>query len=91
LSDIDDGRIDVVVAYEVDRLTRSLADFAKMVEIFDAHQVSFVSITQQFNTHLDHPSGSCWFPNSNAPDGYLGCETTRGSSREKSVFLRTSP
>jgi DNA invertase Pin-like site-specific DNA recombinase len=50
LSDIDEGRIDTVVVYKVDRLTRSLADFAKMVEIFDAHQVSFVSITQQFNT-----------------------------------------
>jgi len=50
LSDIDEARIDVVVVYKVDRLTRSLADFAKMVEIFDAHHVSFVSITQQFNT-----------------------------------------
>jgi DNA invertase Pin-like site-specific DNA recombinase len=50
LSDIDQGRIDVVVVYKVDRLTRSLADFAKIVEIFDAHHVSFVSITQQFNT-----------------------------------------
>ncbi|MDO8431087.1 MAG: recombinase family protein [Candidatus Binatus sp.] len=50
LSDIDEGRIDVVVVYKVDRLTRSLTDFAKMVEIFDAHHVSFVSITQQFNT-----------------------------------------
>ena len=50
LSDIDEGRIDVVVVYKVDRLTRSLADFAKMVEIFDAHSASFVSITQQFNT-----------------------------------------
>jgi hypothetical protein len=45
LSDIDEGRIDVVVVYKVDRLTRSLADFAKMVEIFDTHHVSFVSIT----------------------------------------------
>jgi len=50
LSDIEEGRIDVVVVYKVDRLTRSLADFAKMVEIFDTHRVSFVSITQQFNT-----------------------------------------
>src|SRR5205085_10768700 len=40
----------IVVVYKVDRLTRSLADFAKMVEVFDAHHVSFVSITQQFNT-----------------------------------------
>ena len=43
-------RIDVVVVYKVDRLTRSLADFAKLVELFDAHGVSFVSVTQSFNT-----------------------------------------
>ena len=43
-------RIDVIVVYKVDRLTRSLADFAKLVELFDAHQVSFVSVTQAFNT-----------------------------------------
>src|SRR5262249_3379271 len=42
--------IDVVVVYKVDRLTRSLADFAKMVELFDSHAVSFVAVTQQFNT-----------------------------------------
>src|SRR5215469_859884 len=50
LADIGEGRIDVVVTYKVDRLTRSLADFAKMVELFDAHGVSFVAVTQQFNT-----------------------------------------
>src|ERR1700676_3343959 len=50
LVDIDQGLVDVVVVYKVDRLTRSLADFAKMVEAFEAHQVSFVSVTQQFNT-----------------------------------------
>ncbi len=43
-------RIDVIVVYKVDRLTRSLADFAKLVELFDAHGVSFISITQSFNT-----------------------------------------
>ncbi|HEY8137335.1 MAG TPA: recombinase family protein [Methylocystis sp.] len=43
------GRIDIVVVYKVDRLTRSLADFAKLVELFDAHKVSFVSVTQSFN------------------------------------------
>jgi site-specific DNA recombinase len=43
-------KIDVIVVYKVDRLTRSLADFAKLVELFDAHGVSFVSVTQQFNT-----------------------------------------
>ena len=50
LSDIRERLIDVVVVYKVDRLTRSLADFAKMVEIFDAQGVSFVAVTQQFNT-----------------------------------------
>ena len=50
LSDIRAGRIDIVVVYKVDRLTRSLADFAKLVELFDLHAVSFVSITQSFNT-----------------------------------------
>ena len=50
LADIDAGRIDTVVVYKVDRLTRSLADFAKIIERFDARQVSFVSVTQQFNT-----------------------------------------
>lgn len=50
LSDVAAGRIDVVVVYKVDRLTRSLADFAKIVEAFDAKGVSFVSVTQAFNT-----------------------------------------
>jgi site-specific DNA recombinase len=50
LADIRARKIDVVVVYKVDRLTRSLADFAKLVELFEAHGVSFVSVTQQFNT-----------------------------------------
>jgi site-specific DNA recombinase len=50
LAGVAAGRIDVIVVYKVDRLTRSLADFAKLVELFDAHGVSFVSVTQQFNT-----------------------------------------
>ena len=50
LADIRSSRIDVVVVYKVDRLTRSLADFARLVEIFDTQGVSFVSVTQQFNT-----------------------------------------
>jgi site-specific DNA recombinase len=49
LADIAARKIDVVVVYKVDRLTRSLADFAKLVELFEAHGVSFVSVTQQFN------------------------------------------
>src|ERR1700709_1167636 len=50
LEGIRDRKIDVIVVYKVDRLTRSLADFAKLVELFDAHGVSFVSVTQAFNT-----------------------------------------
>ena len=50
LADIRGGTVDVVVVYKVDRLSRSLADFAKIVEIMDGHGVSFVSVTQQFNT-----------------------------------------
>ena len=50
LADIAAGTIDAVVVYKVDRLTRSLGDFAKIVEVFDRRGVSFVSVTQQFNT-----------------------------------------
>jgi DNA invertase Pin-like site-specific DNA recombinase len=50
LADIAAGRIDVVVVYKIDRLTRSLADFVRIVELFDRHGVSFVSVTQAFNT-----------------------------------------
>jgi DNA invertase Pin-like site-specific DNA recombinase len=50
LADVKARKIHVIVVYKVDRLTRSLADFAKLVELFDAHGVSFVSVTQQFNT-----------------------------------------
>jgi site-specific DNA recombinase len=50
LADIAAGEIDVVVVYKVDRLTRALSDFARIVELFDTHRVSFVSVTQAFNT-----------------------------------------
>ena len=50
LADIRERRIDIVVVYKVDRLTRSLTDFAKLVELFDGHGVAFVSVTQSFNT-----------------------------------------
>jgi len=50
MADIEAGKVDVVVIYKIDRLTRSLADFSKMVEVFERHGVSFVSVTQQFNT-----------------------------------------
>ena len=50
LDDVLAGNVDTVVVYKVDRLTRSLIDFAKIIEVFDSHDVSFVSVTQQFNT-----------------------------------------
>ena len=50
MSDIEKGQVDTVVVYKIDRLTRSLTDFSKMVEVFELHKVSFVSVTQQFNT-----------------------------------------
>ena len=50
LADIDAGKIDCVVVYKVDRLSRSLLDFARIMETFDRHNVSFVSVTQAFNT-----------------------------------------
>src|SRR5690242_5608377 len=50
LSDIEAKRIDVIVVYKIDRLSRALMDFAKLVEVFDQHQVTFVSVTQSFNT-----------------------------------------
>ena len=50
IADIEDGLIDIVVVYKIDRLSRALADFSKLVEIFDRHGVTFVSVTQSFNT-----------------------------------------
>ncbi len=50
MADIGAGRIDIVVSYKIDRLSRSLFDFAELVKIFDKHGVTFVSVTQQFNT-----------------------------------------
>ena len=50
MADIEAGKIDCVVVYKVDRLSRSLLDFARIMEVFDRHHVAFVSVTQQFNT-----------------------------------------
>lgn len=50
LADVQDNKVDVVVVYKVDRLSRSLGDFAQIIDLFDKHGVSFVSVTQQFNT-----------------------------------------
>jgi DNA invertase Pin-like site-specific DNA recombinase len=50
LADIEDGLVDVVVVYKIDRLSRSPMDFSKLVEVFDRNGVAFVSVTQSFNT-----------------------------------------
>ena len=50
MTDIEAGRIDVIVVYKIDRMTRSLTDFSKLIEVFEKHKISFVSVTQQFNT-----------------------------------------
>ena len=50
MADIEAGRVDIVVVYKIDRLSRSLADFAKLVDVFDEYGVTFVSVTQSFNT-----------------------------------------
>jgi DNA invertase Pin-like site-specific DNA recombinase len=55
-ADIAQHRVETVVVYKVDRLTRSLMDFAKMVELFDRHGVTFVAVTQQFTAHPQHPA-----------------------------------
>jgi site-specific DNA recombinase len=70
LADVRAGTIDIVLVYKVDRLTRSLADFAKLIELFDAHGVSFVSVTQSFNTsssmgRLSRSMCCCRLPSSN--------------------------
>jgi site-specific DNA recombinase len=49
-ADIENGLVDVVVVYKIDRLSRSLMDFAKLVDVFERHEVTFVSVTQSFNT-----------------------------------------
>jgi len=49
-ADIEAGNVDVVVVYKIDRLSRSLMDFSRLVEVFDQHKVTFVSVTQSFNT-----------------------------------------
>jgi site-specific DNA recombinase len=60
LADIAAGAVDAVIVYKVDRLTRSLTDFAKIVEVFDHKGVSFVSVTQQFNTTTSMGCESAW-------------------------------
>ena len=50
LGDIEEGLVDIIVCYKIDRLSRSLGDFSKLVEVFDRYNVTFVSVTQSFNT-----------------------------------------
>jgi DNA invertase Pin-like site-specific DNA recombinase len=70
LADVRANKIDIILVYKVDRLTRSLADFAKLIELFDQHAVSFVSVTQSFNTTSSMGrltlNCCCHLPNSNA-------------------------
>jgi site-specific DNA recombinase len=70
LGDVRAGKIDIIVVYKVDRLTRSLADFAKLVELFDQNAVSFVSVTQQFiqppRWAVSHSTSCCRLPSSSA-------------------------
>jgi site-specific DNA recombinase len=58
-ADIEAGRIDCVVVYKVDRLSRAILDFAEIIDLFDKHSISFVSVTQQFNTtdSMGRPTG----------------------------------
>ena len=51
IHDVEAGKIDMIVVYKIDRLTRSLADFSKLIEVLDKHKCSFVSVTQNFNTY----------------------------------------
>jgi site-specific DNA recombinase len=68
LTELKEGRVDVIVVYKVDRLTRSLADFAKLVETFDKHEVSFVSVTQSFNTTSSMGRLTCFCPSPNSSE-----------------------
>jgi len=58
MEDIKDGLIDVVVVYKIDRLSRSIADFLKLIEFFEENSVTFVSVTQSFNTQ--NSMGKCF-------------------------------
>jgi site-specific DNA recombinase len=81
LDDVRAGKIDIIVVYKVDRLTRSLADFAKLVELFDKHDVSFVSVTQQFNTttpRIGRSQSTRLRRNGSAP--YSGATSKRAAS-----------
>ena len=65
MTDIDAGNVDCVIVYKVDRLSRSLLDFARIMETFERHHVSFVSVTQHFNT--THSMGRLTPTRSSAP------------------------
>lgn len=84
IADIKAHKIKVVVVYKVDRLTRSLADFAKLVELFDAHGVSFVSVTQQFNTttSMGRADAECSFVDPLGGDFPLELRKRRKAARD---------
>jgi site-specific DNA recombinase len=89
LIDVQARRIDVVV-YKVDRLTRSLADFAKLVETFDAHGVSFVSVTQSFNTTTSNhePAGAAGRqPREPIAASLSGCRDCDGAKADGSRMI----
>jgi len=93
LADVTAGRVDTVVVYKIDRLTRSLADFAKIVEILDAKGASFVSVTQQFNTttsmgRLTLRSAASAFETRSPPRRRRGCGWA--ASRRSAIERRTA-
>src|SRR6266702_3538557 len=84
LEEIKAGRVDVVIVYKIDRLTRSLMDFARIVEVFDRHEVSFVSVTQQFNTTTSMgPSMCCSLSTSSSARSPLSGSGTRSLPRRR--------
>ena len=86
LADITAGRVDTVVVYKIDRLTRSLADFAKIVEILDARGASFVSVTQQFNTttSMGRLTSTCCCPSrSSSARSSASASATRSPPRRR--------
>ena len=84
LADIAAGRVNTIVVYKIDRLTRSLADFAKIVEILDARGASFVSVTQQFNTTTSM-GRLTWVPSWQPHDSL---RSSRGRAPQRSRSIR---
>jgi site-specific DNA recombinase len=87
LDDVRAGKVDVIVVYKVDRLTRSLADFAKLVELFDKHNVSFVSVTQQFRQRAYH-LGTVEAPDERAAEAAAVAEYDLDEEQRKRLVVR---